>query len=595
MPKGDSRLPGRRLVSYWLLAVAVFLSAAYDARGQGARGQGVYNYLPEDALGFVALRNLSQLDAKASRLTKLFELPLPALLALLNFSTGLEAGLDPQGELLVALLPGKAPASQAEPMVLLPVADYGALAESVHGDPGGEISRVVIAGEDVLLAQNRTYAMLMNVEHRDTLELLLELEPESVPDLEPLEPWLTTNDITAAIMPAGAELLLKIGSVSLAAQRDLFEDKFGGLEQSPGVLELMETNLAMYQGILDFLKSEIKLVAWGLTIDADLNARFGKRVLLREGSRLSQAIPAGVGKNSFLEEFNEQTFVIASGGPLPEAWANTLATASSQILKTMPKVYGLEHLADDQWQTLEQSYRQMMSGLKNLSFLVLPGKPGDPLLSNTLGLADVSDSKRYLESVQGATETYNKIFRLSTRTNMAYEIRATTIAGKQAIELSMNVAELMQDANVPMFNWMLESIFGKDGKLRYLLVATGDNTIAFGMGSEEKLALLLESQRERESGLTDSADVQQTMQLLPEESAWKLLISPQGCAQWANRFVNELMIYLSEQTVSIPEFPVSPPVGVSMHWRDSHIEGDIVCPGETLKALSEFIKLSHTQ
>ncbi|MCG8449355.1 MAG: hypothetical protein MI725_07240, partial [Pirellulales bacterium] len=184
-----------------------------------ASADGVYDYLPEDALGFVTFRNLSEIDTKAQKLTELFEIPLPAPLTFVKLTTGLNEGLHAEGDVLVALLPGATPTSEPEPMVLLPISDYPTFAESIHGDASGEICRVSIAGEDVLVAKDREYALLMNVEHRETLEVLLDMEPKPVADLQPLEPWLAKNDVAVAIMPAGAELLIKLGNDALAKGR----------------------------------------------------------------------------------------------------------------------------------------------------------------------------------------------------------------------------------------------------------------------------------------------------------------------------------------------------------------------------------------
>jgi len=498
----------------------------------------------------------------------------------------LGTGLNTKGDMLVAILPGDTPSSEPEPMVLLSVTDYASFAESVHGDPSGKVCRVTIASEDVLVAKNHDYAMLMNVDNRDTLELLLDLEPEPVADLGPLVPWIATNDITAAIMPAGAQLLLKLGNEGLATHRKRFGQRFGDLEQAPHTLQGLRTSWKLSQWFLNFIEAEVKLVSWGLAIDTEQNLRLGKRVLLNEQGHLRKTEPVAASTEPFLGGFENQTFVLAAGGPFPETWADNLSAAICKQLEERPGDYGFAELADEDWRKVKRSYRTM---LESLSIVMLPGKKDEMLFSNILGVFNVADAKDYLEFNKTDTEAYNRIMSQSTLLNVEHEVKPVTVSGKRGYEFSTNFAAMMRDPNVPIFNWMLKSMFGDEGKLRYQFVATDKRRVVYGLGNEQQLTPLIKSVSNNDRGLAENADVQKTVQLLSSEAPWKLLISPQGCVRWAVRFANEFLIYLDGKPVSIPEFPASPPIGFCMQLRDSRLEGDMVWPAETLKAISDYI------
>ena len=580
----DYRRQLLQAVSCGLLSLATAL--ATSAR---LRADNVYDYLPEDALGCVSIRNLAVLDAKVQKLTELFETPLPAPLTFLKLTTGLGEGLDTKGDMLLALLPGDAPASPPEPIVLLPVTDYRVFAESIGGDVSGEICRVTITGEDVLVANDRGYAMLMNIENRETLELILELKPSPVLELQSLTPWLAKNDITVTIMPLGAKLLLKLGSDGSAEAGKLFEARSNNAQLADN-LAGMQAGLGVYQTMLDFVGKEVELVSWGLSIDENLNLRLGKRALLQKDGSLSQAGPISASSSSVFKGFIDQPFVLAGGGPFPESWSVGLAKASSKMIRGMKEFYGLEELEDKEWEELERSYTAMMRGLNSTSMIMVPGDEGEPLFSSFYGVVGTADAAQYLKSCQAGAETYNRIMSQSTRLKMEYEVKPTSVAGKQACELTMDIANMMQDPNVPQFNWMLESMFGEDGKVHYLVVATNSDTLAFSMGAEEKLTPLLEGIDKGEMGLARNAEVVTAMSHLQAEAPWKLLISPAGCVQWAERFANEFLGDLTGQTMDFPDFPTCPPVGFSMHLVDSRVEGDMVWPVETLKALAAYIK-----
>ena len=80
-------------------------------------------------------------------------------------------------------------------MFLLPVSDYAKFAESIKGDATGEICRVTIADEDVLVAKRDDYALLMNVEHRALMQQILAAQRSLCPlRSEPIASgWLATT------------------------------------------------------------------------------------------------------------------------------------------------------------------------------------------------------------------------------------------------------------------------------------------------------------------------------------------------------------------------------------------------------------------
>jgi len=555
-----------------------------------AEASNALRYLPEDALGFVLVRNLDNVDAKVGRLTQLFGLNFPAPLTFAKFATGLGEWIQQQGDLLVALIPGSKEAPEPQPMVLLPVNDYVRFAASIHGDASGEICRVAVAGESVLVAKFGEYALLMNVEHRETLELILGLQQSPVAWLEPLESWIDENDVVATLMPKGLEMLLELGKKTVAQRLEQLDGKRDDLQLS-ALLRQMKMRTEMLQWTMGFFESEIELVAVAVSLDEDTNLSISKRVLLKEGGKLISSTRQKIDVVSPLLDYADQPFVLAGGGPFPEHWADTLSLMSRTFMQRMPELNGLEELDDAHWKKLQESYLSFMKNLKSFSMMVLPGKEGEPLFGNIFGVMKSTNSAEHLESYRKAMETWNEIMENSTSDiALDYEISAKTIASKKAYEIVIDVASAARDPNVPSFNWLLEAMFGEDGKMHQLLVAANQQTLVYGMASEKQLMPLIKQVEEGESGLYDSAEVQVTLKLAPADAPWKLLISPQGCVTWVKRIVDEFLAHLVGQTPDIPDFDACPPVGLSLNLVDGRIEADLVCPVETLNALAAYIK-----
>ncbi len=550
----------------------------------------VLHYLPEDALGFAVVRDLNSFNTKAEQLTKLFELPVPAPLAFVQFATGISEGLDLDGDLLVAMLPGTSHAPTPQPMVLLPIADYERFAASVNGDESGETCRVTIAGEDVLVAKQGPYALLMNVEHRETLELMIGLEPEPVAVLKPLEQWIADNDVTITLMPAGFKMLLALGQQSLGSQQQIFAEQRNGPEAEQ-LAKQMQQKFAVSKWMLEMLDAELKVGAVGLAIDEQRNLRLGKRILIKDTGILGKTKQIEASSQSPLAGYPDQPYVVVAGGPFPKSWGNALATASRKMMEIMPEANGLEGLGKEKWQELEETYRTMMRGLEFSSMILLPGKEGDPLFSNLYGIAKVADAAGYLDSYQKAMETWNQIMAQSTSDiQLQYEVTPTTVGDAKACEIVVDVAAAAQAPNVPVFNWMLEAMFGEDGKLRQLLVAANEKTIVYGMAEQDQLKEVIDNALKGEVSLSSTAEMQATMKLMPDNAPWKMVVSPAGCVQWATRFANEFLVHLQGNTIEIPQFPPCPPVGFSMNLADSRLELDMVWSAETLKALAAYTK-----
>ncbi len=556
----------------------------------GSRAEDVLSYLPEDALGFAVVRDLDKTSAKAERFLQMFNLNVPTPLAFAQFSTGLGEGIDKNGDLLIALIPGSRPTSLPEPMVLLPISDYEKFSASIQGDTSGEVCRVAIAGEDVLVARNGAYAILMNVEHRETLEILLGMEPEVVAPFKPLDAWLQSNQASFVIMPTGVEKLVTLGRQELAKQRQVLADRFGD-PQLGHMLQSARQGFVFYDILLNLVGKEIYTVAFGVEIDASNNLRLGYRFLLENQSVGESSHAESSVVVEHLKGYPDQPFVFAGGGSFQGEWVSRITEMSVNLMQQMPELYGLQDASKDQWNELRESYREATEKMLSGSMIMLPGEKGEPLSSNMFGVFQVDDANAYLESYRKSVNLWRKLMEGSTSDiKMDYQLKELTVGDHKAYELEVDVASAAQDPNVPMFNWMLESMFGEDGKVRSLIVAVDETNLVFGMSNEQRVLKVIEQLKQREQGLRQSAGIQTTSGLLPQEAAWRFYVSPPGCVQWIQRILDELLAQMIGQSIEIPDFAACPPVGISLDFKDSQADVDVVAPVDSLEALADFIE-----
>lgn len=188
-----------------LIAAILLLGSHHAAAGQVAS---VVDQVPKDVLGFVAVHNLAQADAKLGRAFAALKFPIPAPLAVIKAASGIGAGLDTDRDALVVVLPAD---NQSRPFHLalwLPVKDYAACVRSLDGDAERRTAAVTIAGEDLLVAHYKDWAVVMDP---DQLRRLEQLESEAASSTSTTAQWASfvdAHDVTAVALRSGFQMLM---------------------------------------------------------------------------------------------------------------------------------------------------------------------------------------------------------------------------------------------------------------------------------------------------------------------------------------------------------------------------------------------------
>jgi hypothetical protein len=561
-----------------------------------ARAESVLDHLPEDAIGFALVRSVSATSAKIERVAKIFEnlspQPIPAPWPLIKATTGLGAGLDEQGEALLAFLPGSEGLSDPRMLLLVPVHDYVAFAGSISADATGEICPVTIAGEEVLVAHRGGYAALMNVEHRTQLEQLLASTPRRPDALAPLADWLNRVDVAAVLTPNGVELLTAAGKAGLDGQRAAAEGQLGD-PQFADQLRLAQQTFDMYDTVLQYLGAKTTAAAAGLAIDDQANVKLVSQVLLAKDGDLADAPTTPPAERSPFAGIADQDFVFAAGGPFPQGYADAMSKFTRRMIEQFPGAYGFDKFADEDWKELEAAWRDAMKGLRSMSVAMLPGEDDDPLYSNVFGVLTVDDSEAYLKAYAESMKKWNDLLaKTSSDIKIQYQTSDVEIAGKRGILLSSNVAEAAADPNVPGVQMMMKAMFGEDGVLRIYLVAAEKQKIVMAMSDEPGVAAAVAASLQADQGLAASNLTKKAVKLLDPQAPWLALVSPKGCVAWFTRLYKLILANFAGgvQGPDIPEFPETPPVGMSLNLGDGRVSGEMAWSVETLEGLARYIK-----
>jgi hypothetical protein len=577
-----------KLSRRFLIAIAL-ASAQFAA----ARGASILDHMPPDAMGVALVRNIGATNAKIERLIAIFagltEVMPSAPLPLVKAATGLGDGLDESGDALLALLPGAEGAANPRPMLLVAVSDYAKFAGSINGDPAGAACRVTIAGEEVLVAKKADYAMLMNVEHRPTMEGLLAAEPRTLEELAKLGDWLANNDVAVVLLPTGIELLTQMGQAGLAMQRATIDQQFSG-DGMGDLARQAKFQVQVLDAMLRFVDAEIGAAALGVAIDDETNVRIANRVLFKSSGTLAKFEPPPKPSESPLAGYPAGPFVAAVRWPMPPGHGEMITSAVVRLMRQFPEAYGFEKFDEAQWKKIEESWKSTTVGLRSFSTIMLPGESGDALFGNVYSTMEVDDAAAYLETSRNAMALWNELTEASTSDiKLRYEIVDGTVAGKPGLVVVTDVAAAAGDENVPMVKPLFEAMFGPDAKMRYHWVAAERETVVMGLGPEGNVAKAIEWNARGEQGLVQSPEVKRTTELLNAEAPWQAYFSPPGFAAWALRFV-AAVAPLGGAAPQLPEYPPSPPLGFTLNLANGQLQGEIVVPDKALKGLAIFIK-----
>jgi len=589
--------------------------------------------LPDETLGFVWVRNVEDMDVKIAAFMQRFGVPLPSPLKFLKFATGLSAGIDADRDLLVALLPPGAGSRDFRPLVLLPVDDYGKLAASVRGDASGEICRVTISGEDVLIARDRSHALLMNVEHRTTMTHLLKREPQLLATLRPLNPWLETNDLAVVVSPVGMKVLFALGRKGLAQSQQHFEQS---IEQVPmeALVAQVRQSFAIYRAVLDVTDAQVESSALGVKIGKQSQLKIGARLILAKNSEFAQfrfapldrrrlksgqallldlshskgspeqAPTRGVTQKSKGEDAEVaksgnqgEAYVAAVAGTIPKGWGELIAKVGCRLNQRFPDLEGYGRFEQADWDKVEQSYRAMSAGVRAISLVMRVVREDEPLLSGFYGVLQVEDAAAYLASYRLALKLDNELVqRSSCDIKLLSELSPVTVAGAEGIKVVTDIAAATGDQNNLVWRAILNNFLGADGKLKMHLLAVDKTHVILSTAVEDNLARLVgdfrADGRQEKPAPIGAFSLQTTLGMITKDSSWVATVSPRGTVQWITRWMKVLMDQFG-QPLQIPPFPPTPPIGFSFNLVQTHCEVDMVLPAETLDGLAKFIQSVH--
>jgi hypothetical protein len=598
----DNESAMRRLQTNCIILLLVFGTPVV------AQAADILDEVPSDALGFIIVHNVGEVDAKIRSLTMNLRNNAFAPLAFLNTTTGIQTGLQLGGDALVVVYPDtRGDKSHLQFAVWLPVANYASFVKSLGASSTEGVSAVTIAGEDLLTVRRGDWAVVADPDQRDRLSQLISMTASPPALLGNWKSWIASNDVALVAFESGIHQFMSwaesasddgkpgaenqdglFGAREQAARRRLLTSNPHGA--SIDIVKAAVAELHKWTSASPAIAQSIEhanMVGCGLHLDSEngnANLRAGVRVALDDtpdGTPVDQknGLPSSMYKSG--------PFVVFAGARLPSSVFVPLASAYLERLAEELKTEEHTELDDSSLKQIKDAVELAAADVRCVSVLTQPGSQTQPVYTNNFALLQVASATEFMSHAGEVMQLWNKANRdTHGDTRFVFDLEDAKLGNRAAIQYSLDVIASTPAVApaMPEVRQAMERLFGQGGKLRYWLVRVDDKNVLLAMGTAEQVAAMLKVIDEKQPLTWDRPEFAETNRLLPSESDWRVFFSPHDYFAWERRL---LMGQTGVRVIGGPlgsAFPVSPPIGVAGGFRERELWMDAAVPAATLKS-----------
>ena len=543
----------------------------------GADAADVLKVVPNDALGVVVINNAGQTEAKIKRLAGQLQLPQVGVLAKLKSDLGVQKGIDDRGCFaLAAIVADERTAPVA--VAYVPVKDYDELLDQLNAEAAVDgISKLTLDGKPSVVAERGGYAVVTEEANRAALAAVLSQTDSIAAGAPSLNAWRADTQAYAVATPAGVKFAQQQVLMGLAIAK-------AQLGQAGGQGQQAMVGIEIYEKLFKKLDKEIAYGAVGLRIEDSGDVRVVGRTLLTEGSVLAgMAADAKPGQGNVLTGLPKMPFVFAGGGVMSPAAAEPMMKASFNMMKMYP---GGKDMTEEQFRDIVALSMRSMKGMRSMGMMLGVGEGEDPLYSSMYIVIKVDDAQSYMETYLDTVREMGKVFQ-GGEFPFSYEVEPMQIGGRQGIQLSMGMAGMFGQQEIPGAEKMMELMFGEGDTMEVYMAVADDNTVMGSYVSKENLLKALAAFDNGENQLADSPEVAKTVASLDSDAQGIGLWSPQGTLAFVSRIASAID---PQAGAAIPQLGETSAIGFSVKLSSDGLDTEAVIPVDVIKTVVGMIQ-----
>jgi len=566
--------------------------------------------VPDSALGFAVIPNLTEANDKIGVLTAKMQFPVPDVLTLVKGMVGIGEGMDDAGGLAIAAVPSSD--DEEAPLAwygFVPVTDYQEFIKSLAPrDVGAEITEVTVFGQAMLVGEKGKFAVIaMDSEHPEALKKLVADDTSIVATVAPLKEWMAEQQLSIVITPSGKTQLFQTISAALPDQEQLEADagvnkgdddddsddaesddddaaeKEG--ELPPGALAGVAQMFGGFKTLLADADKQLTHLAVGLKIEDNATLHLAARALFAPGGEPSQwAKQVKLPPEGLLAGVPPGDFVFAYGAVSAD-FSPEIAKIISSMTETGLEMYGLD---EEGKQRYAEATAKMQAGKRFTGGVMGMLRPGDSLYATSLSVEHVENGDDYVKQMRESFKVLEASVKSPKTEEPLYTVADIKVGEHDAVEVTTDFEALMGaaagEAEDAIAQGFMDKLFGLEGKIR-MLFAKANDTVVVTAYSQEQLVRGIEHVRSGAEGLEADADVAKTTAMLPSGSQWVAYADPQGVVQMIGTFMEGMF----GAEMKLPSFPPSEPIGLSARVNETALDAEIVLPENFVAGLGQFI------
>jgi hypothetical protein len=588
------------------------------AMAQQCRADDILQNVPRDTLGFVVIRDIAGTDEKIQQLARNLQGASIGPLTFLQATTGTGDGLDLSGDFLLAAIPGDNGAAKPEFCIWLPVKNFDRFLTSLGRQASSGIMAITLAGEDLLIAKQGNWVVLMDPDQRARLANMLAAGPDAPARVMAWRGWIERNDVTVVSLASGVREILKLASSKRVKDRDALgtarevarddlEDMFGpagtddgepsgdgaeagftgaivaALQRSVGTVLSASPQLAKVLGSVESL-------GCGVKFDDAGNARLGLRVAWPEGAPF---LANNAQSNSRLPPtiFDADEFIVHAAGNWPSSLNALLAgTYARLVVDELRATEGIQ-LADNTVNRYLEAVEQAAADVISLNVLALTGQPHDGVYTNGFVVARTASADNFVDRVAEAMRLWNQMNREAEGgPRLVFDVAEVPSGNYTAIQYSIDLAAVDGAPVIPEMRQAMERLFGAGGKLTLFLVKADGQTVLAAAATLEQVGKMLERLEGGRATDWNVAPFAEVNRLLPQQAEWRAYFSPHGYTTWSARKMDAIVGVPVIGGPLVKDFPQAPPIGAAGGIRDGEMWIDMGVPLETIQSTGIYLQ-----
>ena len=264
------------------------------------------------------------------------------------------------------------------------------------------------------------------------------------------------------------------------------------------------------------------------------------------------------------------------------------------MLKPMMAAQPDAKISDEDLKKLADAMKGAMKGVNSMSFVLGVPEQGGSIYSNTYGVMRVDDSTAYLAAYESRMADLHKL--MSSLNNPMfgdYEFKKSDIDGVAMLEMTTDMTKMIKQMNdqqpgvAALGKGYWDTMLGPDGKMSVYLAAADPKTVVLVYVNRDHVKTAIAAVKQADGAAAADADLKTTVALLPPDGNWKAFISPTGAIQFG-KFITQAVA--PQLPIPFPEFPKTPPIGMSAKITAESLDGQLVVPAAVLDGAGTLIQ-----